>query len=378
MKYKPNPFAFGKIVKGKQFFNRKVEKIELIKDINDHQNIILYAPRRYGKTSLILNVFDDIKRKNKRFAGFYIDFYKINTVGDFLTAMSDEYAKNSGLSIDKILTSIKNIVRGVTPNMTVDESGKPRIELSVSPKSIHLSFEDIMKLPDKLSKEGMLVAVFFDEFQEISSLNGFNFQKKVRSFIQHQTKVSYIFCGSKEHLFNNIFTNPNNPLFRAGKTKYLNVIPEKEYSTFIHRNFTKIREDFSKATAVKIYRIAGAVPYNIQALCHNLYNLMYTNKELSIEKLLELSLETILEQKNEEFLFVYDSLNKSSRRALEIIIKYEGRSLFSQSILSEFIMPPSTLKKALNNLLMKELLYKEDNAYFFQDVFFEEWLKKRI
>jgi AAA+ ATPase superfamily predicted ATPase len=90
MKYKPNPFAFGKIVKGKQFFNRKVEKIELIKDINDHQNIILYAPRRYGKTSLILNVFDDIKRKNKRFAGFYIDFYKINTVGDFLTAMSDE------------------------------------------------------------------------------------------------------------------------------------------------------------------------------------------------------------------------------------------------------------------------------------------------
>ena len=100
-----------------------------------------------------------------------------------------------------------------------------------------------MKLPQKLVRDGKLVAVFFDEVQEVNNLNGFEFQKRLRSVIQHQNKVCYIFCGSKHHLFQNIFNDPNNPLFKAGKTKYLNVIPEKEYSSFIYKHFIKIKNE---------------------------------------------------------------------------------------------------------------------------------------
>ncbi len=378
MKFKENPFAFGKIVKGRQFFNRKKEKTELIDNIYDHQNVILYAPRRYGKTSLILNVFDDIKKKNKNFAWFFIDFYNVNSINDFLTLMSDEYAKNSGLSFEKILNSLKNIVRGITPNLTVDDLGKPKIEISVTRKLINHAFEDVMKLPEKLSNDGKLVAVFFDEFQEVVSLNGFNFQKKIRAFIQHQTNVSYIFCGSKQHFFQNIFSDSNNPLFKIGITRYLNVIPKIEYVKFIYKHFIKIKEDFKKETAENIYKLAGVVPYNIQLLCHHLYNMSLLYNDTPIEKLIELGFKTIIENKDEEFLFIYDSLSISSRRALAIIIKYDGRNLFNKNILSEYVIPPSTLKKAINNLLEKGILYKEQQIYLFQDVFFEVWLKRRM
>ena len=50
MKITTNPFAFGKVVKGKQFFNRRKEIDEISTEIINHQNIILYEPRRYGKT----------------------------------------------------------------------------------------------------------------------------------------------------------------------------------------------------------------------------------------------------------------------------------------------------------------------------------------
>jgi len=264
VKVNENPFAFGKVVKGKQFFDRKKEKAEISRAILDGQNLILFAPRRYGKTSLMLNVLDELKKADNSFSYFFVDFYKINSVVDFLTIMTNEYAKNSGLTFERILTTLKKIIRGVVPSVSIDEMGKPKIELSVSPKTIVPAFEDVMKLPEKLSKGKKRTAVFFDEFQEVVSLNGFDFQKKLRAVIQHQKKTSYIFCGSKQHLFQNIFTNPNNPLFKIGEAKYLDIIPENEFVKFIHSNFKKIRSDFDKENARKVFTAAGKIPYNVQ------------------------------------------------------------------------------------------------------------------
>jgi len=57
-----NPFIFGKVVTGKYFTNRTEELRELKQDIKNHTNIILYGPRRYGKTSLIFNLFESLKK----------------------------------------------------------------------------------------------------------------------------------------------------------------------------------------------------------------------------------------------------------------------------------------------------------------------------
>ena len=59
------------------------------------------------------------------------------------------------------------------------------------------SFEEIMNLPQKLAEKGYVVCVVFDEFQEIIRLNGNDFQRELRSVIQHHSNVSNIFCGSK-------------------------------------------------------------------------------------------------------------------------------------------------------------------------------------
>ena len=78
-----NPFAFGGTVKGRQFIDREEERAELIQDIENHANLVLYAPRRYGKSSLILQVFEDIKKTNTKFIGLYIDFLKSIPVKNF-------------------------------------------------------------------------------------------------------------------------------------------------------------------------------------------------------------------------------------------------------------------------------------------------------
>ena len=48
-----NPFVYGERVKGENFCNRKEEIKELVSEITSGQNIMIYSPRRYGKTSYL-------------------------------------------------------------------------------------------------------------------------------------------------------------------------------------------------------------------------------------------------------------------------------------------------------------------------------------
>jgi predicted AAA+ superfamily ATPase len=58
-----NPFVYGETVSGENFCNRTREIKELIADIKNCQNVIIFSPRRYGKTSLIKQVLQKVKAK---------------------------------------------------------------------------------------------------------------------------------------------------------------------------------------------------------------------------------------------------------------------------------------------------------------------------
>src|SRR3979411_441557 len=51
-----NPFRFGRIVSGEASTDREADLLVLERELRGGQNILLEAPRRFGKTSLILEV----------------------------------------------------------------------------------------------------------------------------------------------------------------------------------------------------------------------------------------------------------------------------------------------------------------------------------
>ena len=53
-----NPFIYGQEVSGDTFCNRTKEIKELMSDIKSGHNVIIYSPRRYGKTSLVKKVLN--------------------------------------------------------------------------------------------------------------------------------------------------------------------------------------------------------------------------------------------------------------------------------------------------------------------------------
>jgi AAA+ ATPase superfamily predicted ATPase len=58
-----NPFRYGALALDEAFTNRRAEIRELETDILNGQDVVLLAPRRYGKSSLVWRVAQRLVRK---------------------------------------------------------------------------------------------------------------------------------------------------------------------------------------------------------------------------------------------------------------------------------------------------------------------------
>ena len=51
-----NPFKFGRIVTGDEFVDREREIDEIVRDVRNGVNVVLYSHRRMGKSSLLAEI----------------------------------------------------------------------------------------------------------------------------------------------------------------------------------------------------------------------------------------------------------------------------------------------------------------------------------
>ena len=57
-----NPFRFGALARDESFTNRDDEIAELLSDARNGQDVVIFAPRRFGKTSLVDRVAQRLVR----------------------------------------------------------------------------------------------------------------------------------------------------------------------------------------------------------------------------------------------------------------------------------------------------------------------------
>jgi AAA+ ATPase superfamily predicted ATPase len=77
------PFTPSKGVTGQSFCNRRKEIEELSYYVQNNQTVLLYSHRRRGKTSLIFELMDKLKRR-PAIRSIYIDLYGTVDENDFI------------------------------------------------------------------------------------------------------------------------------------------------------------------------------------------------------------------------------------------------------------------------------------------------------
>ena len=122
-----NPFVYGVIVTGKHFVDREKEIKELTIGLLGGQHIILYSPRKMGKSSILEETFRRINKSGKAIA-FRMNLQMAETKEALASMLIDETVKRTYSSIEKLGKELKVLFKRINVRVFIDKEGKIGIE----------------------------------------------------------------------------------------------------------------------------------------------------------------------------------------------------------------------------------------------------------
>ncbi|MDD2384930.1 MAG: ATP-binding protein [Sulfurospirillaceae bacterium] len=334
-------------------------------------NTLIYAPRRFGKTSLILKALKELEKTDSVKYVFF-DLMYLSTVEEFINKYFNALAKTLEEPTDKIINFFKSILK-IRPNINVsfDENGNPNFSLVLGGEDIDKTFEEVLNIPLSFVKNGKKIVIVFDEFQEITNLK---LESKLRSVLQlHSNKIAYIFMGSKKSLLHQMFLDKNRPFYKSVKHFKIKEINANSWKEFILSRYANTGKKIDGTVVDKILTITKGFPYYTQQFAYEIWNI--TQNEANVS-LFEKALKIIMGREEDLFLVEYDNLTSNQKKTLKIIIEKNGQNVYDEQYLAKYKIKSGSLQIALKNLLERDIVDKNSEGYYLQDPLFEYWLKQ--
>ena len=366
-----NPFYFGTWVDTSDFCNRTKEMDELKRDVDAGMNVLLYSPRRYGKTSLL-------KQLTKRLTSswgyrvVYFDLFGAASSSEFIQQYFDAVIRALPSPREKAYELLKGVLK-IRPQVHVSlnaDSGAA-YTLSFNRSEQDMALIDVLQLPQRYAcKRSDKVLVIFDEFQEVEALG---LEDKLRSVLQgHGRDVSYIFCGSKKSLLLKMFNDSARIFYRSAKRLHIGAIELAHWQQFIVDKFARTGKSIDPSEVKLIVELAQGLPYYTQQLCYAAWECSGDVVDAAnIDQALRLS----LAREHDLYSVLWSDLTPKQRRTLKYLVRSGGYAVYSGDNLSAYDFNASTLKSTLELLQKKDLIDRDGTQYRLVDPFMAHWVR---
>jgi hypothetical protein len=369
-----NPFRYGDLALDETFTDRAAELRELRSDIRNGQNVVVFAPRRYGKSSLIWRAVQGLIR-SREVAVAQVDLMKTPTKERLAAKLAASIYDDIATPLFKVRERTTAIFRGlrIAPTMTVDTDGS----LGFSFQPGH-SAEDIDATIEHLlaqlgAERGRRVALVFDEFQEITKLDS-NLLPLMRSVFQEQPDVSHVYLGSKRQMMEQIFNDANEPFWRSAKQMELGVIPAPEFASFIRERFEKTGRSIEDVALDRMLAIAHSHPYGTQELAYAVWEVTAEGGSAGPDEVQQ-GLRQVLRSENAHFTRIWERASRAQRLTLEALARDPDQQTYSAAYRRAHNLPSvPTLQKAIDTLEDDELVERSGQGFRLAEPFLAEWV----
>ena len=342
-----NPFVLGVIPLGAPFCNRSKELKELMSYSESNANVVLYSPRRYGKTSLTKRVQSILA--DKGFIVIYVDLFGVTSI--------DEVANRTAKSIytatqhnESLFKKTVRILKTFRPVLRPTEAGDA-FSISVEAVAGRLSGIDLLdatmdNLGEFIHKALNGVHIVFDEFQEITELNNLQIEGVLRSHIQGHG-ASYFFVGSRRRILIDMFSQRNRPFFQSSIIYGLNRLPHSDLVSFIMDCFQSRGRHCPREVAEEISGKVLQHPYYVQKV--SFYEFEMTDRIAKIEDVAK-AYERVFEEERYFFEATLQGITLKQISLLRAIANDPFLRVFSSEFLSKYRFAQGMIQKALPSL----------------------------
>jgi AAA+ ATPase superfamily predicted ATPase len=262
-------FQSGSPVKGKDFIDRK-KHLPLFKSyLDQNQHIMIKAPRRFGKTSLVKHIFE----YEKSYEFIYIDIRLHHTLDSLSNHILDKaysfvkienFIRQSKSSLLNLLKSIKTISIPDLAEVTIDMISKPSDPIEL--------FIHALDVVEKIAQSKAInIKVVFDEFQDITNLYDKKILETLRSIAQHHENITYIFLGSIESIMTEIFESKASPFFHFASVIQLEGLDIDELYSYTIEQFDQTNISYDKDVIYQTIKFLKGHPEYSAKVLQTLY-----------------------------------------------------------------------------------------------------------
>lgn len=370
-----NPFVYGKEVRGYQFYDRHASCEELYGYLKDGStNVVLYAPRRYGKTSMVIRVLERMKAEG--FDCLLFDVSKVATVEKFCEAYATAvYSVYGGLP--EIGNKIAQYLLHLHPTVSFTAKGVS-VRFEYGERMNEASLTDVLYLPERLAAETKRpIVIAFDEFQDIGLLSrSMRLESVFRSAIQSHRNARYVFFGSKTHMMKRMFGASSRPFYKSAFNMKIGKPPREESAEFVSSRFGNEGITVDGEALERILEVSENIPYYLQAVSGLVFGAVErrNGERVKVEDVDE-ALARFVDSNADLYAEILRNLSPAQRAMIEALAEEPVGRLDEAYRRRHGLSGLSSVHSALTGLVNRGLVESEAKGYAIGDPIFARYIR---
>lgn len=347
-----------------------------MRDVRSGQAVMIYAPRRYGKTSLARVVAEQLWAEDG-IPSVYADLWGVRSIADIVGVMGEAYSKAPGLV--RVRRSLAELLRSIGFEVNLGGVLRVRYEAGKHEGSERQALRELLRIPGRMaarSTAGRLLLIL-DEFGELHNVPG-EPDAVMRSVFQDSPDVSFIFMGSKRSLMDALFVDRRRPFYNFGRRMELGRLPYDELGDFIEEKFKVAGSGINPAGVDALLDLTGGHPYRVQQLAFHTFNLTPAGGDAD-EETVAAAKEEALDETDTEFRAILDGMSSAQRAVYVAICKEPTTELHSRPYMERHgIRGSGSVRSALRSLVDSGEVEIKRKLPVPTDPLFEIWVRERL
>jgi hypothetical protein len=361
-----NPFVYSHPLSSEDIIDRDDETQQLLRNAVGGHFVRLFAPRKYGKTSLLKRALRDGEAEG--LIPIHVDLYRVSSMADVTVRFERAYSQQ---------------LKGVVRSRVEDFLQKTGIGLSLGAYGIsaklHLNprndplpaLHALLDLPTRLEASGGYRAfIALDEFQDVDKIP--DLDGLIRSHIQYHGEVaSYVFAGSEPGLMKQLFENKERPLYGSAVPMRLHRLADADISAYVVERFAQTKRNVGEALYPLVESAKGH-PQRAMLLAHRLWEEVPIKGQATLDDW-HAAHRAALDELDAEFDAQWRGYDTTEQRTMRSLVAGAG-SPYKADVLRLLDLTRNGVAWALPRLEASADIEKIDGKRVVVDPLFAEWI----
>ena len=364
-----NPFIYSHPISPEDIIDRDAETETLLRNIVGGHYVRLFAPRKYGKTSLLRRALRDGEAR-EHLIPILVDLYRISSMADVAIRFERAYSKElKGALRSRVEDFLQKTGIGLSLG-AYGISAKLQLGAKVDPlPALHA----LLDLPLRLEEGGGYRAfIALDEFQDVAKVP--DLDGLIRSHIQYQGEVaSYAFAGSEPGMMKQLFEHKDRPLYGSAVPMRLGRLAARDIAQYIGDRFAHTRRSPGEALG-PLLEAAQGHPQRAMLLAHRLWEEVPRGATATLDHWARADA-AALRELLPEFDAQWRGFDTSEQKTLRAVIAGDG-SPYKADVLGRLDLTKDMVRKALPRLSATAEIETIDGKQAVVDPLFAEWIAR--